>query len=80
MACSSTCPTRNHITLGECLRAKNVRIGWEGQDATAEKRGKRDLEAYAAARRQGVQPDSTRRTDTDRAMRWSDEHGTAYRP
>lgn len=28
--CSSTCPTKNHETFGECIRAKRIAAQWLG--------------------------------------------------
>lgn len=65
------------------MRAKNVRVGYcqsvKGLDFSAQKKWDKDLEAYASAKKQGVQPNSTKRAAVDRAMRASDRTGTAYR-
>lgn len=46
MPCSTGCPTKDHATWGECVRAKNTRVAWaasaRGLDATAER--KKDAE------------------------------------
>lgn len=76
--CSSSCKTRNHATYGECLRAKNVRVADVNYTAASQKQ-KKELGAYEAARRQGIQPESTRKADIDKAVRVSDQTGKAYR-
>jgi hypothetical protein len=82
MACSSTCPTQDHPSLGACIRDKGVRVGWansaSGLDATSEKKWDKDLDFYRDARRQGVQPSGTSRDQVDRAMRISEATGTAF--
>lgn len=82
MACSSSCKTQDHQSYGECLRSKNLKTAymqdWKGADATRQKKADRELEAYADARRQGVQPKTTRRADTEYALKQSDKTGTAY--
>lgn len=82
MACSSTCATQDHESLGACIRSKGVRVGWansaSGLDATTEKNWDKDLDFYRDARRQGIQPAGTSRDQVDRAVRLSDAAGEAY--
>lgn len=83
MACSSNCPTQDHETYGACLRAKNLKTAymqdWKGRDATAQKKADKSLDAYAAARKYGIQPQSTRPADVQRAIEISDKTGTAFK-
>lgn len=71
-----------HDTYGAHLRAKNLKVGFcnsaSGKDRTADKKWQGDLAAYASARRQGIQPATTRRKDVDLAVRVSDERGEAF--
>jgi len=82
MTCSTGCSTGPHATYGECLRAKNMRTAymqeWKGKDATRQKRADKNLDAYESARRQGIQPKSTRPADVQRAIQISDKMGTAF--
>lgn len=83
MNCCSTCPTPGvHESFGECVRAKGVRVGWSrsaaGVDLTTEKRHVRELVAYRDARRQGVQPATTKIGDIRRALDISDRTGKAF--
>ena len=83
MACSSSCRTQDHRSYGECLRAKNLKVGYEGAtltgvDSKVQRDADRNLENYAKARKYGIQPASTRKPDVDYAIRKSDETGTAY--
>lgn len=81
MACTSGCPTGDHETYGECLRAKAFRVaycGVGGLDASKQKAWDADLALYASARRQGVQPAGTSRVATERALKMSDEAGMAW--
>lgn len=83
MACSSTCPTPgSHVTLGECLRAKNINPIYvdhiKGLDYSREKAWNRELDSYAEARKQGIQPASTRQRDIEAAVAISDTTGTAF--
>ena len=83
MACTSSCRTQDHSSYGECLRAKNLKVGWEGAtltgvDGGVQRAADKNLENYAKARKYGIQPASTRKPDVDYAIRKSDETGTAY--
>lgn len=78
MACSSSCKTRNHATYGECLRSKNVRVA-DVTYTAANKKHTKELTSYAEARRQGIQPQSTRQKHIEQAVQASDKTGTAYR-
>lgn len=84
MACTSGCPTPGaHRSYGECLRAKGTRVAFcnsaGGMDATKQKRWDKELDAYADAKRQGVQPEGTRLSQINEAMALSDAVGKAYR-
>lgn len=71
-----------HPTFGACMRYKGVKIAYcqsaAGKDYTAEKRWQKDLDAYAAARRQGIQPASTKREAVTGALATSDKTGTPF--
>lgn len=75
---------REHASYGAYLRDKNLAITDcrsatnPRHDRTVGKAWDRGLEAYASARRQGIQPDSTKRRDVERAVKISDESGRAY--
>jgi hypothetical protein len=64
------------------MRAKNTRIGYcqsgVGNDRTRQKRWDSRLQEYRAARRQGIQPDSTKLPDIRRAVETSNQTGKAY--
>lgn len=81
--CSSSCKTKDHATWGECVRSKGLKVAyaqeWKGKDATAQKKADKTLDAYAAARKEGIQPRSTRAHDVQAAVRKSDETGTAFK-
>lgn len=73
MACTSGCPTQDHSSYGECLRSKGARVaGVNGQDRTAQKKWDSELDAYRAARMEGLQPATTQRKDIDHARRAAD--------
>lgn len=81
--CSSSCPTQDHATWGECVRAKGLRVGWaashKGIDRTKEKQWEKGLEEYRSARAQGIQPASTNVRDVRAAVAASDAAGTAVK-
>lgn len=79
--CRTGCPTQDHATWGECARASRLRIaycGVSGGDATRQKKWDAELAAYRAARKEGIQPDSTCMPDIAEAVRLSDKAGAAY--
>lgn len=82
MACSSGCLTQDHESLGACMRSKGVRaVGVDiskGFEGSREKAWNKELDAYAAARRQGIQPATTKKADIEAAVRVSDKVGAAY--
>lgn len=71
-----------HETFGQCMRWKGVRVAYcqsaANRDYTAQKRWDKDLEAYASARKQGIQPASTKRSAVDRAVALSNKTGKAF--
>lgn len=76
------CPGESHPTFGACMRAKNFRVGFckshLGLDRTADKNWDKELTLYRDARRQGIQPDSTKTFDIRGAIEHSDKTGVAY--
>lgn len=58
MSCRSGCPTRDHKSWGDCARAAGFQIGDLTGVGVARTTSKR-LEAYASAKRQGIQPPTT---------------------
>lgn len=80
--CSTSCPTRDHRTYGECLRSKGVRVAYAnsatGLDYTEQKAWDKRIDAYKQARSEGIQPKSTRASDIKAAISHSDKTGTAY--
>jgi hypothetical protein len=64
------------------MRAKDTRVLYSnsaaGNDLTRQKRWDSRLQAYRAARRQGIQPDSTKLPDIQRAVEISNQTGVAY--
>lgn len=71
-----------HVTFGACMRAKNLRVAycqsWRGHDATAEKHKNKELDLYASARKQGIQPVTTKTADIQAAVEISNHQGRAF--
>ena len=77
--CSSSCPTPGaHLNWGECVKAKGLQIGDVAGRAT-NLRGESELQAYADARAQGIQPKGTRMSQVRAAVDASEKAGVAYR-
>lgn len=80
--CTTGCFTRDHATYGECLRAKTVKVAYcnsaNGSDYTTQKNWDKNIDLYASARAQGVQPKSTRTSDIRAALDRSDVTGSAF--
>lgn len=73
---------QGHATYGACLRAKNIRVShcqsWKGLDFTRTKNVQRELDEYARARAQGIQPAGTKLAQTRTALDISDKTGRAF--
>ena len=80
--CTASCRTKDHATWGECVRAKNLKVAYaqshNGRDATTQKKADKNLDAYANARKYGIQPKSTRPHDVQTAVQVSEKTGEAY--
>jgi hypothetical protein len=73
----------SHKTGGECIRSKNLRIGYcrsatGGNDYTQDKKWNKELDTYAAVRKEGIQPDTTKMSDIRIAQEVSDKTGEPY--
>jgi len=81
MACRSGCPTKDHASWGDCLRASNIQMnpGDAGSNkAMSKKRWNRELDAYSDARAQGIQPAGTRMGQIQASIEASEKLGKAY--
>lgn len=74
--CSSSCLTKDHASFGECLRAKGIQLSPQVSDgySTRQKAWDRELDSYDSARRQGLEPRSTKQSAVDQAFKEA-EHG-----
>lgn len=66
--CRSGCPTQDHKSWGECARSARFHTNGVHQH-TEYKAYDKELNDYAAARHQGLQPKTTRQHDIDSAVR-----------
>lgn len=82
MACRTGCVTKSHESYAACLRDAAPRVAYAnsagGWDLTTQKKWDRDLDAYRAARAEGLQPSGTSRAQVDAARAISDRSGAAY--
>ncbi len=78
--CSSNCPTKDHATFGACLKAKNFSTLWVAPDnnLTTQKQWQADIDAFRAAKRQGINPEGSSRAQVERAVRISNDTGKAF--
>lgn len=80
--CRTGCLTRDHDSYASCLRAGAPRILYansaKGFDMTTERKWNRDIDAYKAARAEGLQPAGTARHHVEAAKAISDATGSAY--
>lgn len=80
--CSTGCPTKDHETYGACMRAKGSKVAYAnsagGWDYSTQKAHDRELDAYKQARREGIQPSSTKMPDIERAKAISDLTGSPF--
>lgn len=77
MACTSACPTQDHRSYGACLRSKGLSVmGLESTNPSFTRERERlfnaENAAYAAARKEGLQPKSPAMKDVDAAKRAAD--------
>lgn len=74
--CRSGCKTQDHANWGECARAANFSIT-DPLSSAASKLANKELDAYRNARKNGIQPASTKMKDIQKAVQMSDKAGKA---
>ena len=69
--CSSSCPTKDHASWGECVRSKGLQLSPAVNDGygTRQKAWDRELDNYESAVRQGLSPDGTKQSHIDKAFK-----------
>lgn len=72
--CSSTCPTKDHKTFGECIRAKGLQLSPAVSDSygSRQRAWDKELDSYESAVRQGLSPAGTKQKHVDAAIREAD--------
>ena len=82
MACTTGCPTQDCPSYAACLKQKAPKVAYansaNGWDYTTQKKWDKELDAYKAARKEGIQPSGTKLADIERAKRISDATGVAH--
>lgn len=78
MSCASSCKTQDHSSYGACLRSKGVAVtGLESTNPSftreASKAWDSELDLYQSARKQGIQPASTKREHIEAAIEVSQQ-------
>ena len=74
--CRSGCPTQDHANWGECARSANLSV--RNTVVSSEiKNTDKELSAYREARKQGIQPRSTKMHDIKGAVMASNTLGKA---
>lgn len=62
-----------------CFGCKAASIQWGSIDVAGERRHVRRLDLYKSARKQGIQPASTKLSDIRKALDISDRTGSAFK-
>jgi hypothetical protein len=84
MACRSGCPTQDHESWGDCLRASNIQMSTGDANGSlvsngwTNKKWNSELSLYREARAQGIQPEGTSTAQIRKAMDVSDKTGHAF--
>jgi hypothetical protein len=84
MACRTGCPTQDHESWGDCLRASNIQMSTGDANGELVKNGctkkKWDSEhkLYRDGRAHGIQPEGTSTDKIRKAMDVSDKTGHAF--
>jgi len=84
MSCRTGCPTQDHESWGECLRASNLQLNTGDAKANliatgwTQKKWDNELKEYRDARAQGITPKSTKTADIRKAVEHSDKTGVAF--
>lgn len=80
--CSTGCLTKDHESFGSCVRSKNLKsavsIPGKDYDRSLQPSWDKRINAYKQARSEGIQPQSTRSADIQKAVAISDATGTAH--
>jgi len=81
MACRTGCPTQDHGSWGDCLRASNLELSTgdaNNKKGMSEKKWNAELQAYRDAKAQGIQPAGTSMAKIREAVEVSNKVGKAF--
>lgn len=78
MPCSSSCPTQDHQSYGDCLRSKRLEIGNPEAHKFMQKQTS-EIDAYVNARKAGLQPESFKAKDVLYAEKRTEQLGRPFR-
>ena len=81
MACRTGCPSQDHESWGDCLRASGLQMSTgdaNNQKTMSDKKWNAELDAYKNARAQGIQPSGTTMAKVQEAVEISNKTGKAY--
>lgn len=69
--CSSACITKDHESFGACMRSKRLTLSPRINEtySTAQTAWDKELDSYAYARSQGVEPEGTKQSKIDAALK-----------
>lgn len=78
--CRSGCKEQSHDSYAECLQAANIRVAdtINSPLQSVYENTKKDLKAYASARKAGLQPEGTSRDKVEKAQAASNLLGRPY--
>ena len=80
MSCREGCLTKNHSSYSECLRSANVKVNAviNSPNQWMFEKTKKDLNAYAAAKAEGISPRGTSAEAVAEARAATDRLGRPY--
>lgn len=71
--CRTGCPSKDHASWGDCLRAANLQVNADIQGIERRKAWDKECHDYASLRRQGLQPLGTTRKQITKARDTADK-------
>lgn len=71
MSCSTSCPSQDHKSWGECVRSKGLQLSPAVNDqyGTRQKAWDKELNSYESAVNQGLTPSGTKQHHIDAAVK-----------
>lgn len=78
MACRTGCPTQDHASWGDCLRASNIQMNAgdaRGTRSMSNRAFNAEMSAYESAVKEGLDPRTTNMIDINAAKHAADKAG-----